>query len=204
MTLPAILGFTLAMFILAASPGPGVFATVARSLASGSKATLPLICGIVLGDICYLLFAVFGLAFVAQQMGTVFTIIKLAGGAYLIFLGISIWRSEPALAPQQLLPKAASWNSFWSGLLITLSNPKVILFYCGFLPTFVDLTSLSYIDIILIAVLVTMVLSTVLLAYSLAAAQTRKLLSGSKAVCWLNKTAGSVMALTGIAIAAKS
>jgi threonine/homoserine/homoserine lactone efflux protein len=204
MTTAAILGFILAMFILAASPGPGVFATVAHSLTSGSGATVPLILGIVLGDICYLLFAVFGLAFVAQSMGMVFTIIKLLGGVYLVFLGFSIWRSEPTLQSTQTVPATASWYTFASGLLISLSNPKVILFYCAFLPTFVDLTSLGNKDVLLIILLVSLVLSTVLFAYSLAAGQTRKMLNGSKAVRWLNRTAGSVMALTGIAIAVKS
>jgi threonine/homoserine/homoserine lactone efflux protein len=204
MTFPAIIGFCVAMLILAASPGPGVFATVGRSLASGFKDTLPLICGIILGDILYLLFAVFGLSYIAQTMGKVFMIVKLLGGSYLIYLGITIWRSDPTMHLQKNLQATPPLKNFVSGLLITLSNPKVIIFYCGFLPTFVDLATLGKKDIILIAALVTIVLATVLCAYSLAAGRTRQLFTGSKAMRNLNRTAGSVMAIAGVLIATKN
>ncbi len=203
MTFPAIIGFSSAMLILAASPGPGVLATVARSLASGFKQTLPLICGIILGDILYLLFAVFGLSYIAQTMGEFFTVVKLLGGAYLIFLGIKIWQAEPTVTPHKAPQSVSLARNFFSGLFITLSNPKVIIFYCGFLPTFVNLSSLSTQDVLLIAVLVTTVLASVLCAYSLAAGRTRLFFTNSKNLKNLNRTAGSVLAIAGLLIATK-
>ena len=203
MSLPSILGFSMAMLILAASPGPGVFATVARSLTSGFKKTLPLICGIILGDICYLLFAIFGLSFIAQAMGEVFMAVKLLGGAYLIILGIKIWRSDPTINIQKNLQPVTPGKNFLTGLLITLSNPKVIIFYCGFLPTFVHLETLETQDIVIISALVTTVLATVLCGYSFAAGRTRDLFTGSTALRNLNRTAGSVMAIAGVLIATR-
>lgn len=94
MTTISMLSLALAMLILAASPGPGVFATVARSLASGFRPTLWLIAGIVAGDTMYLLFAVFGLSAFARQFGELFVLIKLLGGAYLIWLGLQIFFSK--------------------------------------------------------------------------------------------------------------
>jgi len=69
LTIYSAIGFSVAMLILAASPGPGVFATVARALASGFRPALAVICGIVLGDIIFLLFAAFGLSMVARVLG---------------------------------------------------------------------------------------------------------------------------------------
>ncbi len=204
MTISALFGFSTAMVVLASSPGPGVFATVSLALASGTRATLPLICGIVLGDIIYLLFAVFGLSVLARTMGDFFFIIKLLGGLYLIWIGLQIWRTEP----EHILPKkpaaATGWKSFLSGLAITLSNPKVIIFYCGFLPGFIDLSALTTMEIFLIATLVTTLLFSVLFSYSLAAGKTRGFFSSRRSIQCLNKTAGTIMAVTGLAIATRS
>ena len=83
------------MLVLAASPGPGVFATIARALASGFRPSLAVIGGIVLGDVIFLLFAAFGLSMVARALGNMFFIVKICGGAYLIWLGIRIWFKKP-------------------------------------------------------------------------------------------------------------
>ena len=152
MNLITILSLSVAMVILAASPGPGVFATVARALSSGFKPALEVVAGIVLGDIIFLGFAIFGLSLVAQTVGEFFVFIKIAGGLYLVWLGVKMWRSTPIehmVAPEQ---KETRWTTnFTSGLFITLSNPKVILFYCGFLCRHSStLSRLSVTDIVIV------------------------------------------------------
>jgi len=87
MSLISALSLSIAMLILAASPGPGVFAIVARALASGFRPALAVITGIVIGDIIYLTFAVFGLSIIAQSLGELFIIVKICGGVYLFWLG---------------------------------------------------------------------------------------------------------------------
>jgi threonine/homoserine/homoserine lactone efflux protein len=207
MSVTSVISLAIAMFILAATPGPGVFATISRSLASGFVPSLGVICGIVTGDIIFLLFAIMGMSVIAQIMGDLFILIKLIGGAYLIFLGIKIWRSKPVLVkefpPQKKEKKGLKYGNFLSGLVITLSNPKVILFYCGFLPTFLDLSSLSLFDIGIVAIIVSFVLSSVLIFYAYLATRARQLFSSTH-VKRLNRAAGGVMIATGIAIAVKS
>jgi len=193
------------MLILAASPGPGVFATVARSLASGFRPALAVIIGIVVGDIIYLMFAIFGLSIVAQRLGEFFIIIRVCGGIYLFWLGFKIWFSKlPETESKQLYEKQSQLGNIISGLLITLSNPKVILFYCGFLPTFLDLSTLNVIDIALIACVVTIVLSTVLTIYACLASHAWQLLSSQIAIKKLNRSAGGVMMATGVVVATKA
>ena len=205
MTLYSIIGLSMAMLILAASPGPGVFATVARALASGFRPALAVICGIVLGDIIFLLFAFFGLSLIAQALGDLFFIVKICGGAYLIFLGIKIWIREPALASNENGKHTGTvWGNFVSGLIITLSNPKVILFYCGFLPTFLDLSALTLSDLALVVGIITIVLASVLTIYAFLASRARRMFTNQKAVRRLNRAAGGVMLATGVAIATRT
>jgi len=138
MSLVSIFSFAIAIFVLAVTPGPGIFAIISRSLASGFKTTLLMIAGCVTGDIIFLLFAIMGMSVIAQTMGTLFLLVKIVGAGYLIFLGIKIWISKPVPVNQQQIngKKAVRYGNYLSGLGITLANPKVILFYCGFLPTF--------------------------------------------------------------------
>ena len=205
MTFYSAIGFSVAMLVLAASPGPGVFATIARALASGFRPSLVVICGIVLGDVIFLLFAAFGLAMVARSLGNLFFIVKICGGAYLIWLGVRIWFEKPRpVTPNQNVNTHSRWGNFATGLVITLSNPKVILFYCGFLPTFLDLSALTLIDLVIVVTIITIVLGCVLGTYAFLASRARRLFTNQQALRRLNRAAGGVMVATGIAIAVRS
>jgi len=204
MSLLSIFSLFIALFVLAATPGPGVFATISRSLASGFVPSLAVIAGIVTGDIVFLMFAILGMSVIAQAMGNFFVVVKFIGAAYLIFLGIKIWRSKPVPVQEIKGGKNKKFGNYLSGLVITLSNPKVILFYCGFLPTFMDLSSLGSVDICIVAITISIVLSSVLIFYAYLANQARAFFSSPYSVKRLNRTAGGVMIAAGVAIAAKS
>jgi threonine/homoserine/homoserine lactone efflux protein len=195
-----ISGLALAMLILALTPGPGVFATVASSLTSGFKNTLGLILGIVLGDTIFLMFSIFGLSIIAETMGTLFIAIKYCGSLYLLWLGIKMFTSKGNYSESSTLKR----GNFFTGLFITLSNPKVILFYCGFLPTFVDIPKLTNMDILIITIIITSVLASVLVFYAYLADTTRSLMKNRKSIGRLNKVAGSIMISSAFAIATKS
>jgi len=201
----SVIGFSVAMLILAASPGPGVFATVARALASGFRPALAVIGGIVLGDVIYLLFAAFGLALVARALGSLFFVVKLGGGLYLIWLGIKIWRQPPeVVAAQPDVTIRSQGKNFAAGLVVTLSNPKVILFYCGFLPTFFDLSTLTPMDLGVVVAIIITVLGAVLATYAFLASRARSMFANRSAVRRLNRAAGGVMVAAGVAIATRS
>jgi len=205
MTTASALGFAIAMLVLAASPGPGVMATMARALSSGFKPALFLIGGIIVGDILYLLFVVLGLSMLARAMGSLFVIVKIGGGAYLVWLGIRLWAKKPVPAsPHAGREGSSRAGNFATGLLITLSNPKVIVFYCGFLPTFMDLSTVTPVAFVTIAVIVSGVLSGVLGTYALLASRARMWFTSVPAMRRLNRTAGTVMATAGVVIATRS
>ena len=96
------------------------------------------------------------------------------------------------------------WGNFATGLAITLSNPKVILFYCGFLPTFLDLSALTLIDLVIVVTIITIVLGCVLGTYAFLASRARRMFTNQQALRRLNRAAGGVMVATGVAIAFRS
>jgi threonine/homoserine/homoserine lactone efflux protein len=201
MTIESICAFSLAMFILAVTPGPGVFASASQALASGFRSSLQLIAGIVVGDLVFLLFAVFGLSTIAHILGEFFFIIKILGGAYLIWLGWKMWTREPMVFnSNQKFTKHNGRQRFLAGLLLTLGNPKVILFYAGFLPTFMDLSHLKTLDIAVVAALVTIILSGVLGLYAFTASRALGLFKNFRAAGNLNRSAGTVLIGTGVIV----
>jgi threonine/homoserine/homoserine lactone efflux protein len=201
----SLLALAAALFIFAATPGPGVFATLARALASGFRPACAVIVGIVIGDIIFLLLAIFGLSAIAGVLGELFLVIKIAGGAYLIWLGCQIWAAKPEIPEVGGYAPQISWfRNLISGLAITLSNPKTILFYMGFLPTFMDLFRLSGRDIVIVTVIVATVVAGVLIGYAYTASRARALFHDPKAVRILNRSAGTIMAATGLILVGKS
>ena len=205
MTLLSTLSFALAMLVLAAIPGPGVMATVARSLSSGFRAALAVIVGIILGDIVFLLLAISGLTLLARALGSLFIVIKFLGGGYLIWLGIRMFLSTPGFRAATPPIRTTRYGCFFSGFLITLGNPKVILFYCGFLPTFLALEDIVLTDMLIIVIVIAAVLLLVLGCYAWLASSARNALCATtKQSKWLNRTAGGIMMASGAAIISRS
>ncbi len=202
MTLESIWMLAGAILVLAATPGPGVFASVAQSLSSGFRSSLDVIAGIVAGDILFLLAAIFGLSAIAKVLGDLFIVVRIAGACYLIFLGWKMWSKGPvAVDISTASGKKGHRQRFLSGLLVTLGNPKVIIFYAGFLPAFLDLGSLTVGDSIIVCGVIAAVLGGVLTAYTYSADRARKAFSSQRATRNLNRGAGTIMVGTGVAIA---
>lgn len=199
----ALLSFTAIFALAAALPGPGIAAIVARALGSGTRASLPMIAGFVLGDIFYLSAAAFGLAVLAQQFGTVFLVVRYLGAIYLIYLAYRLWTAPADGSVEVSETRGSGYKLFLSGLAVTLGNPKVMAFYLALLPTFIDLNRLSGLGFVELLAIVVVVLSSVLLAYVYLAGRARAFLTDGRARRRLNRIAGSVMAGAAAAIVAK-
>ncbi|MBE9567733.1 MAG: LysE family translocator [Proteobacteria bacterium] len=190
------------MFALAIIPGPGVFAVVARSLASGLSHGFITVIGIVSGDFIFILLAVYSLSTIDVILEDQFDIIKYIGGGYLIWLGASMafntlkTRTEPADINGVIEP---SWlSNFSCGLFITLSDPKAILFYMSFLPAFVDIKTLSFIDTVIILMTALIAVGSAKFGYAYMADRSRRLFKNERARKTLNAVSAAVMIGTGI------
>ncbi len=201
MSLESSITFFAALFIFAITPGPGVFAILARALVSGSRSCLYMCFGMAVSDVVYLVLACFGLATIAENYGTAFTIIRFAGAAYLMYLGWKMWVTKVNVNIQEQPAKSGHLAGFVQGFLISASNPKVILFYIAFLPTFMDLTVLSSSDIVLAACLAIIALMMGLMLVAISAASAKKVFRSESSMKRLNRSAGGIMAGAGLYLA---
>jgi threonine/homoserine/homoserine lactone efflux protein len=204
MSLESALSFFLAIFIFGVTPGPGVFAIVARALVKGAGSCLMLALGMAISDILYLVAACFGLAVIATQLGELFTVIRIMGAAYLIYLGYKMWHAPITLeTDKNETTKSGLWLSFLQGFLISASNPKVILFYIAFLPTFMDITVLRGADILLASLLTLIGLMLSLMLIAASASKARSWFQSEIAMKRLNRSAGSIMFGAGAFLATR-
>jgi threonine/homoserine/homoserine lactone efflux protein len=134
--------FALASAALIAVPGPAVIYVVARSLEGGRRAGLVSMLGIEAGGLVHVAGAAVGLSAVLASSATAFTVVKVAGAAYLVGLGVRrlIASARPAQAPADGVapPPRAGRRLFLEGVLVNVLNPKVAIFFLAFLPQFVD------------------------------------------------------------------
>jgi threonine/homoserine/homoserine lactone efflux protein len=204
MHLSVLLAFAAALAIAVAIPGPGILAVVSCALGRGLREALALIMGVIIGDLVYFTLAVLGMAALARSMGEFFIVIKLAGAAYLIWLGIKLWRQAPTALSSPgtaVTPPLGFRRSMLGGLIVTLGNPKSIAFYAGLLPTFVDLQKLSAGDALAMSLIVVLVVGAIPAAYAAVAAGSRRFLNQPSRLRIINRAAGTMMIGTGVAVA---
>jgi threonine/homoserine/homoserine lactone efflux protein len=166
---PALAGFLLASFALAATPGPGVAYIVTRTLAHGRRAGLASVGGVALGNFANCLGASLGLAALFAVSSIAFTLIKLAGAAYLIHLGIAALRAPtPAMARGGSHAHGLN-HVIRDGFMVALLNPKTALFFAAFLPQFIDPTAAPSLQTIMLGTSFVLIAAGTDSAYVLAA-----------------------------------
>ncbi|GLS31684.1 Threonine/homoserine/homoserine lactone efflux protein [Mesorhizobium albiziae] len=204
MTLAGFITYSAALALAAAIPGPGVTALVARALGSGFRSSLFMALGLVVGDLTYLTAAVLGLAFIAQTFGAVFLVIKWLGVAYLVYLAWTFWTSGiTAEKVEARKGRGGAVSSFVAGLMVTLGNPKTMIFYLALTPTLVDLRTITAVDFGILVLCTVAVLLVVLVPYLALAAKARWFLATPRALKALNRTAAAFMVGAAAAIAAR-
>lgn len=120
------------------SPGPDMLYTAARSLSQGTKAGIFSTLGIFTGCLFHITAAVFGLSKIIQESIFVFSVIKYAGAAYLVYLGIKSIFNRRKNATIEKLPVMSDRKIYMQGLVTNLLNPKVAIFFLSFLPQFIN------------------------------------------------------------------
>ncbi len=199
----AFFSFALVLLVAVISPGPAVAAIIARVMSRGADGMIAFCTGLVLGDLIWLCCAMFGLAALVALFQPIFLVVKYCGAAYLLYLAWKLWRD--AGAPIAAAPvRGQGRQLFGAALLISLGNPKVMLFYMALLPTLIDLTQLTLTDMAELAGIVALVVSSVLAGYVVLAAQARRVLTSPRAVQAVNRTAGVAMAGAAAAIIARN
>jgi len=193
--LSQIFAYIAALAIAAAIPGPGMTALVARSVSSGAFAGFAMLGGLILGDLTYLSFAVFGLAVLAKSFSVLFVVVKWGAVAYLLYLAWQFWTADHQSLDETNTPKRKDLlSAFFSGYTITLGNPKTIAFYLALLPVIINLEMITVQAWVFILIPLT---ATVLLCvgavFILGAIAVRHILSSKQSQKILHRGAATTM-----------
>lgn len=160
MDLSAILTLAFAILVLAWKPGAGFFLTMFITLRQGVHAALVFVFGAAIGDAFYFVLASYGIAAGSEWMDFLVILIKSLGATYLIWYGIKgLNQRFQGIEGQEIPTEGKPVEDFFTGILFTLGNPLAIIFYMALLPSILDLSTLTDMDIA-IATLVVIVAGT--------------------------------------------
>lgn len=206
-TLATLASFALASMVLILLPGPAMLFLVARGVAGGPRAGALSALGIETATAVYVAATALGLTAVLAASTTAFTVVRYAGAAYLVILGIRTLRdrSEPPVADAASTP-TSGWTMWRQGFLVGIGNPKVVLFFLAFFPQFVHPEIGPVAGQVLVLGAITIVIGSVLdLTYGLFGGLVRRRLAGRPTAVRRGRTAvgltylglGGLAAVTG-------
>jgi threonine/homoserine/homoserine lactone efflux protein len=193
------LAFAVASAILVVIPGPTVLLVISHALTHGRRSAFATVAGVGLGDLTSMTASMLGLGAVLAASAALFTVIKLIGAVYLIYLGIKLWRApvtDPAAAPIEIDPSRR--RMFWHAYAVTTLNPKSIVFFVAFLPQFLDASApLLRQMVIFEATFVTLATLNALM-YALTASAARQTIRKPRVQRIVNRTGGSLLIGAGL------
>jgi len=129
--------FLAAALLVAAAPGPGLFYVAARALAGGRREGLASSIGLGLGGLVHVIAGAVGVSALVMASAQAFTLLKVLGAVYLVWLGVKAWRDARVLAPIDLRTTSVR-RAFRDGIVVEALNPKTAAFFLAFIPQFVD------------------------------------------------------------------
>lgn len=138
MDLVTWIGFVAASTALLVIPGPTTLLVMSYAMGRGWRSAVPTAVGVALGDLTAMVLSMLGVGAILAASATLFTLLKWIGAAYLIWLGISLWRAGNKPEPRSAPTPGTSRGMLAKAWLVTVLNPKSIVFFVAFLPQFID------------------------------------------------------------------
>lgn len=191
--------YLLACLVIILVPGPTVTLIVANSIRHGTRAGLANVAGTQAGLVVMIAIAGLGLASLIEAMGHWFEWVRLAGAAYLIWMGIQMFRSRGNLNPDGSARKPRG-GFFLQGLLVALSNPKTLVFFGAFFPQFIDPAGNYAVQIAVLGATAMIFAAISDSGYALAAGRAGKALSAGR-IRLLSRISGSFLIGGGLWLA---
>jgi len=203
-----LLAYTIACIALVIVPGPSVTVIIASSLRHGTRAGLLATAGTQAGLATMVAVLAFGLSTIINHMGWIFDWLRLVGAAYLIWLGIKLWRSSgggaatsSTLAGEPGRDGSSSGHRFfWQGFLVIWSNPKALLFFGAFIPQFVDPTGPAVAQSVLLGIIFMAAAAATDVIYAIAAGRAGRWFTGRR-LRILERISGSFLIGGGVWLA---
>lgn len=201
MTLETYAAFVAASILFVASPGPGVMMSIANGMHFGLGRTLACIAGTLTIHVGFLTLTALGMGAVLLASATLFTVLKLAGAAYLIFLGIKAWRA-PIRSADAPRPTPKSLKSLYlQGLAVTGTNPKALMFYIALFPQFIDPAAPQALHFVILGAILLIVVGIGLSLYAGMAQRIAAWLKDARHQRLQNRVTGAIFIGAGVLLA---
>jgi threonine/homoserine/homoserine lactone efflux protein len=195
-----LLPYVAACFLFSIIPGPSVTVVVANSLARGTRAGVVTLIGTEIAMLSMVVIIALGMQAVMTVVSEGFTIIKLVGAAYLVWVGWKMFSSSAKVEIGQAGERLPLLRYLWQGALINWSNPKTLLFLGAFLPQFVDMSRPAFGQIMVLGLIVMAVATLTDLFYAVIAGRARHLLSAAR-VRLMKRVSGVILMIGGVWLA---
>ncbi|MDQ3027608.1 MAG: LysE family transporter [Pseudomonadota bacterium] len=194
--------YFIATIILSVSPGPGVFSSISSGLHHGFRLGLWNGVGMQAANVLMVIFVSLGLGALLLASETLFTVVKWAGVAYLIYLGIVTWRA-PAKGFEEDRDDGETTvrGVFMRGFWVNATNPKGIIFFAAILPQFIDVARPQLAQYAIFALTTFAVDLVVMMGYTAVAAKVLRVMSDPSKLRWVNRTLGGAFIAAGVALA---
>ena len=199
MAFEAWAAFAAASTILLLIPGPTVLLVVSYALGQGWRTALPMAVGVALGDFTAMTLSMLGLGALLAASATLFTVLKWVGAAYLVYLGIKLWRAGGTLDAAPRADAVSAGRMLGHAWLVTALNPKSLTFFVAFLPAFLD-PAAAFLPQMLVFETTFLVLAFAnAFGYALVATKARRLAASPRAIGVVNKVGGGLLVSAGVA-----
>jgi len=202
MTFESWAAFTAASAVLLIIPGPTVLLVVSYALGQGWRTVLPMTVGVALGDFTAMTLSMLGLGALLATSATLFTILKWVGAAYLVYLGIKLWRAGGTLDAPPRTDAVSAARMLGHAWLVTALNPKSITFFVAFLPAFLDPQADFLTQMIVFETTFLLLAFANAFGYALVAARARGFVANPRAIGVVNKVGGGLLIGAGAATVA--
>lgn len=195
------IAFALASIVLLIIPGPTVLLVVSYALTQGKRVALAMAAGVALGDLTAMTLSLAGLGALMLASATLFTVLKWVGAAYLVYLGIKLWRSNPVPETTDV-PGLPVRGIFGHAFLVTALNPKSIAFFVAFVPQFIDHGAPLLPQLVIMEATFVTLAGLNALVFALAADQLRQRIRKPGVIRWMNRAGAGCLVGMGAATAA--
>ncbi len=197
MAIGAWLAFLAASIVVLIIPGPTVLLVVSYALTQGRRVALAMAAGVALGDFTAMTLSLAGLGALLLASATLFTALKWVGAAYLVYLGVRLWRAPPVLPDIAAEPRTR--GIFGHAFVVTALNPKSIAFFVAFVPQFIDHARPLLPQFVIMEATFVFFATVNALAYALAADKLRQRIRNSRTLTWLNRAGATCLVGMGAA-----
>ncbi len=202
MTFEAWAAFAAATAVLLVIPGPTILLVISYALGQGWRTALPMAVGVALGDFTAMTLSMLGVGALLATSATIFTALKWAGAAYLIYLGVKLFRAGGSLDAEPRRDATSALKMLGHAWLVTALNPKSITFFVAFLPQFLDPKADFWTQMLIFeATFITLAFANAF-GYALIASRARTLVGNPRAIGLFNKAGGTLLIGAGIATVA--